>query len=222
MGKNIFDNGYKGLSIKKIALIFLLLPFSIFAQNQKEVLPSSLKECNILLDELFKTDEKLKIKNSIDPGIMSEYHMGIGLYIRNNWIRHGNPLLVEQINYRPWKVGIDDIGSVILLNYWYYLHNQNYNWDKVLANSEKYYASYKEPADFPAKVKLRKQNSMYVMDIQEYSEMIQVYKEIDSENYYLYSHTFGWIKLNSEEFKIFDEAKNKLDYFKDDRSPKAH
>jgi hypothetical protein len=200
---------------KVIFIICLIFPISCTSLLINKAKPANLQECYIKLDKMFSAEEKDIIMKSNDSGMMIKYHMSIGMFIRNNWIRNGNYTLEKQINYKPWKVGIDDIGGVILDGYWHYLHKQEYNWDATLNSAERYYASYEEPAarEYPDNFDLKLQNNKPFLDGPDFTEVLHVYKDLKSNNYYVYSHTYGWIKLDDSQYQIFSKTRDRMRFF---------
>lgn len=90
-------------------------------------IPKNLEECFIQLDKILKPKDIETIKNLKSKDDMSNYHFGLGLWIRNNWGLWGGSRL--QIYFFNKGVNHPDNMSGIILEYYYeWLHNENENW----------------------------------------------------------------------------------------------
>lgn len=197
---------------RTLALLYILLiTFNGFSSTGKlKGSPASLKESYLLLDKVFSSSELKQIDESTTPEIMNQFHMGLGMSIRNVWIRHGDKALTEEINYKPWKIGIDDLSGVILDGYWHYRHQKEFDWSQQLDFAEKYYLSYDEPSEFPEGITLEKQSSKFVIMNKDYTEMAHIYIENITKKYYLFTHTLGWKIFTQDEFNDFKQSQNKF------------
>ncbi|MDR1564032.1 MAG: hypothetical protein LBS74_03655 [Oscillospiraceae bacterium] len=92
-------------------------------------IPATLEECYKALDKELKEEDKLKIKNSsVDD--LGDYHFGLGMWIRNNWIyptsnRIARVFLDAGIN-QP-----DTMSSMIIEGYHFYLNGLPYEIPKA-------------------------------------------------------------------------------------------
>jgi hypothetical protein len=120
------------MPIKKIikSILILLLSNNCTAQ---EIQPKNLDECNIHFDKTLSKKDIEHIKNLKEDDIIT-LHFGLGLFIRNNWIRgERNPELVKF--FSDLKVFEPDfISGVILENYWSYLNNKKFDLNKEIEN----------------------------------------------------------------------------------------
>ncbi|CAL2103710.1 conserved protein of unknown function [Tenacibaculum sp. 190130A14a] len=112
--------------MKRLIIIFLTL--TILSCNKQEKIPKELKFSFKYLDknwdpkeiEIFKNIHK---KDSTKP---RNYHFGIGMYLRNNLLRHHEQS--ENLTNFFDSIGIhhyDDMSSIILTSYRRYLNNQD-------------------------------------------------------------------------------------------------
>ena len=62
--------------------------------NVKKDKPKNLTECIQMLDKNLKTEDKDYIKTLTEEEFFMESHFTIGMGIRNEWIRCGNPELI--------------------------------------------------------------------------------------------------------------------------------
>lgn len=118
-----------------ILILFLLFSCSDTFYNY----PPDLQSCWQKLDKIF-TSEDLALITSEPESHMFKHHFGVGLTIRNFWIRKGDGKL-----YNYFKtLGIthpDDISSIILDTYWCYKNNKPIRLDERIANYTEYWDS---------------------------------------------------------------------------------
>jgi len=84
-------------------------------------IPKNLEECFIQLDKILKKIDKkemVELKNSFG---MYKYHLGIGMWIRNNWGLWGGSRL-EQYFKSNGVQHPDDMSGIILTHYYDWLH----------------------------------------------------------------------------------------------------
>lgn len=196
---------------RKVTILLFILTISINLIGQNAKLPKNLDECYAILDSIIPEVQKVEIRKSKNLDVMTSYHMSLGLYVRNNWIRHGSQLLIDQINYNHWKVGVDDLGGVILDGYWYHIHQLPYSWAESLESASKYYESYgtPDPLSNPEKKSLKKSNVTLMYEKGKYTEVIHVYKILNENNYYLYIKSKGWCKISENQFQSIKNYSNR-------------
>lgn len=114
------------MTIRYLSILFITL--SLFSCNAQEDIPKELKFSFEYLNnnwdskeiEIFKNITK---KDTITP---INYHFGIGMYLRNNLLRHNEKS--EEITKFFNSLGIhhfDDMSSIILTSYHRYLNGEN-------------------------------------------------------------------------------------------------
>ena len=84
----------------------------------------NLTECIQMLDKNLKTEDKDYIKTLTEDEFFMESHFTLGMGIRNEWIRSGNPELVTFFLDQGVKHP-DDMSAMILTSYYRYLTNSN-------------------------------------------------------------------------------------------------
>ena len=92
--------------------------------NVKKDKPKNLTECIQMLDKTLKTEDKDYIKPLTAAEFFMESHFTIGMGIRNEWIRSGNPELVTFFLDQGIKHP-DDMSATILTSYYRHLTNSN-------------------------------------------------------------------------------------------------
>lgn len=85
-------------------------------------IPQSLKECFHFLDKLLSVEQISTIQNLDSYNEMINYHMDLGMYIRNNWIYcENNEKLLEDLGYPKGMMYMADfVSGEILDYYWFY------------------------------------------------------------------------------------------------------
>ena len=92
--------------------------------NVKKDKPKNLTECIQMLDKNLKKEDKEYIKTLTEDEFFMESHFTIGMGIRNEWIRSGNPELVTFFLDQGVKHP-DDMSATILTSYYRHLTNSN-------------------------------------------------------------------------------------------------
>ena len=108
--------------MRKIIIIFVLITsFIAFGQikniDMKKDKPKNLTECIQMLDKNLKKEDKDYIKTLTEDEFFMESHFTIGMGIRNEWIRGGNPELVKFFLEKGVKHP-DDMSAMILTSYY--------------------------------------------------------------------------------------------------------
>ena len=120
----MFNNYMKYL----VTFCMFVISFVAFGQikntDMKKEKPKNLTECLQMLDKNLKTEDKDYIKTLTEDEFFMESHFTIGMGIRNEWIRSGNPELVKFFLDQGVKHP-DDMSAMILTSYYRYLTNSN-------------------------------------------------------------------------------------------------
>ena len=85
--------------------------------DMKKEKPKNLTECIQMLDKNLKKEDKEYIKTLTEDEFFMESHFTIGMGIRNEWIRGGNPELVKFFLEKGVKHP-DDMSAMILTSYY--------------------------------------------------------------------------------------------------------
>ena len=112
----MFNNYMKYL----VTFCMFVISFIAFGQikntDMKKEKPKNLTECIQMLDKNLKTEDKDYIKMLTEDEVFMESHFTIGMGIRNEWIRSGNPELVTFFLDQGVKHP-DDMSAMILTSY---------------------------------------------------------------------------------------------------------
>jgi hypothetical protein len=114
--------------MRKIIIFVLITSFIAFGQIKssymKKEKPKNLTECIQMLDKNLKKQDKEYIKTLTEDEFFMKSHFTLGMGIRNEWIRRGNPELVKFFLDQGVKHP-DDMSAMILTSYYRYLTNSN-------------------------------------------------------------------------------------------------
>jgi hypothetical protein len=104
-------------------------------ENQSETIngvyiPMNIEACFLELIKILKKDD-IKILKELETKdeCSWRYHMGLGLYLRNNWGLWADSRLQKYFRER-FCFHADDISSMILCFYWEWLNGIDDNWKK--------------------------------------------------------------------------------------------
>ena len=114
------------MTIRYLSILFLTL--SLFSCNAQEDIPKELKFSFEYLNKNWDSKEIEIFKNITEKDTTTprNYHFGIGMYLRNNLLRHNKKS--EEITKFFNSLGIhhfDDMSSIILTSYHRYLNGEN-------------------------------------------------------------------------------------------------
>ncbi|MFD2823944.1 DUF6794 domain-containing protein [Lacinutrix iliipiscaria] len=139
--------------------ILILLILSIQSCNKREEIPKELIYSFEYLNENWDSKEIENFKNySENDTTPRNYHFGIGMYLRNNLLRHHEQS--ENLNDFFNSIGIyhyDDMSSIILTSYQRYLNNQNIELESQVNRFKDYW----EPIFECAEIQLKKGLEIY-------------------------------------------------------------
>lgn len=102
--------------------------------NLKKTTPKTFEECFKSLDELLNDEQKNTIRNTPVEEFRAEQHLGLGLFIRNQWLYPEESKLKEYFKnlykellrdkddyYLYLCLQQDDLSGAILFSYWHHL-----------------------------------------------------------------------------------------------------
>ena len=111
-----------------VTFCMCFISFVAFGQikntDMKKEKPKNLTECIQMLDKTLKKEDKEYIKTLTEDEFFMESHFTIGMGIRNEWIRNGNPELVTFFLDQGVE-HLDDMSAMILTSYYRHLTNSN-------------------------------------------------------------------------------------------------
>lgn len=124
--------------MKNQIYLLITLFFSLISCSQN--VPASLDESINYFEKNWTDSAKSSFKNKPENDAVTELHTTVGMWIRNNWVRHGNDLLIKQFD----EIGIhhpDDISSIILTS----LHRKLNHKDLDVEKQAQSYIDYWKP-----------------------------------------------------------------------------
>jgi hypothetical protein len=169
--------------------------------------PKNIEECFEELDKMFSDSLKNEIISMSEDEFSSSSHFGIGMWIRNYWVRNDD----NTLKYYFYNIGInhpDDMSGIILDSYHRYLTKQKIDLDSQI----KYYHDYWT-------VNILPNDSTFPIDAKNYSfdtKFIYTPKSRDhgvihvgiskkSDSIWLYDYYFGWKKVPSAILKSLND-----------------
>lgn len=96
---------------------FLVLLSFVAVALAYEPIPNTLEEAYRSLDASLKQADRLEFMQRPEREAVLEAHFGVGLYIRNQWLRSGKSALVKVLHEKGAQ-SFDDMSSMILHSYW--------------------------------------------------------------------------------------------------------
>ena len=132
----MFNNYMKYL----VTFCMFVISFVAFGQikntHMKKENPKNLTECLQMLDKNLKTEDKDYIKTLTEDEFFMESHFTIGMGIRNEWIRSGNPELVTFFLDQGIKHP-DDMSAMILTSYYRHILGKEIDFEGQIAEYKK-------------------------------------------------------------------------------------
>ena len=123
-----------------ITFCMCIISFVAFGQKEKTDMkkekPKNLTECIQMLDKNLKTEDKDYIKTLTEDEFFMESHFTIGMGIRNEWIRSGNPELVTFFLEKGVKHP-DDMSAMILTSYYRHLLGKEIDFEGQISAHKK-------------------------------------------------------------------------------------
>ena len=123
-----------------ITFCMCAISFAAFGQIKnncmKKEKPKNLTECIQMLDKNLKKEDKEYIKTLTEDEFFMESHFTIGMGIRNEWIRSGNPELVKFFLDQGVKHP-DDMSAMILTSYYRYLLGKEIDFEGQISAHKK-------------------------------------------------------------------------------------
>jgi hypothetical protein len=163
--------------------------------------PISLTDCFKELDKILPDSTRNKIKSKSEENFSSDAHFGLGLWIRNYWIRKDNKLLRDYFN----KLGIfhpDDMSGIILDSYHRYLNKKEIKLEEQI----KSYKEYWEVTLLPDKSTYPKDAKFFLFNLSyNYSPKnfkygcVHVGSSPKSKIFWLFDYRLGWTKASKED-----------------------
>src|SRR5688500_3746504 len=132
-------------SLMLICLLMVSCSASL-SRHTNAYIPADLVDAHRELGRMLSTKELDDIKSMTTRDKMSEYHMSLGLGLRNQWgLWRGSRLgrYFDQLGvHHP-----DDMSGIILESFWCKLHEQPFQLDERVHACQAYWRSMEKPKD---------------------------------------------------------------------------
>ena len=106
----------RGLCVVVAGCLFL-------AASHKVSAPNTLDEAFAALDALLSPADRHSFMHKSEGQATLDAHFSLGMYIRNEWFRHGGSTLPGEL-YAAGARSLDDMSSMVLTSYWRHLNGK--------------------------------------------------------------------------------------------------
>jgi hypothetical protein len=168
-----------------VIAIAILSNCSPWIFGNKQFIPKDLSESFLVLDTVLSNDIINQIRSS-DEDSLYRFHMGIGLWIRNNWGLWDNSRLAKWFKsngvFHP-----DDMSDIILVSYHRYLNHEALNLSQQVATYQDFWDSYillNHPMCNLCKSPLFLCTSGTSLDLYHINDTLDVYYCLEGHNWY--------------------------------------
>jgi len=118
----VIANNIKHRNIAVIVTAALILSFPSWGADQPKT-PDTLEEAYQALNALLRKEDIDEIRSGTEDDAVFKTHFGLGMWIRNNWFRHGNGLLFKVISDKGFRT-FDSMSSALMMAYWCHLNGK--------------------------------------------------------------------------------------------------
>ena len=138
-----------------LIFIFIFSQGYVFSQKSypEKYAPKNIIDAINYMDYKWTNDEKEKFKNKNEQDATLELHFSYGMWLRNTWLRHGNPKLAAYF-YKKKVFAMDDMSSIILKAFHRKLKHKRLDLNKIFKqykvkwrNGKPYRKIYKDSID---------------------------------------------------------------------------
>lgn len=173
-------------------------------------IPRNLEECFTQLDSMLRTKDREDMRTSGDTSLIA-YHMGLGMYLRNNWCLWAGSRLSEYFHamhvYHP-----DDMSGLILTGYYHHLNGLAYDVDSKVRRYQIYwrvngipYPRYRPRGTRRAEFNRSKQ---YDFDGPDKVGVVHFQTNSKTAKSWIYDCHFGWKRLTEEQLTELEGSEN--------------
>lgn len=141
MPDGIFRLQIKNLNLYNLPkLIFILFLISCSEDN----IPPELNQSFNFIEEHWTKEQQDAFKNnSEERALLMEYKVGMGLYLRNNWIRNNeHSSKITAYFFTNDVHHLEDMSAIILVSYHRYLNHQPLEIEKQFSDAVDYQENY--------------------------------------------------------------------------------
>lgn len=138
----------------------------------KNKIPQTLEECLYFLDHFISEKDKNKLKNLSENEFLQETHLGLGMNIRNEWLRAKNSPLTAYFLQKGVR-HLDDMSFLILTIFHRKISNQPFDLEEIIAE-----ISAENPTENLFSIKQRLSTLPTILPIKEEVAVIQSLEKI--------------------------------------------
>ena len=198
---------------KKIILIilssFILTSCSVLLDSYKSeidgvYIPKNLEDAISEVNGFYSDSLKTEVKKLTEDEFIVQYHMGTGLYMRNNWGLWGGSRLSRYFKRKGIKHP-DDMSGIVLTSFHRNLNGKNIDFKSQIAETKAYW---KESKKIGKLVELPK-SSKHPADNLEFgysmgyrnntkNSVIHIQTNSKTDSLYIYDYLYGWKKIHSK------------------------
>lgn len=182
------------------------------SSSDKGFIPKDLEECFTQIDRILPDSIKQARLTQTEDQFSSRMHMGLGLWIRNNWGLWKGSRLSKYFNEK----GInhpDDMSGIILDSYYRKKAGKEIKLEEQIIFYQNYWKVVKKPTKekFPKGVSGLESNSgMYYDSRRNGKGFVHVGTSAKRDDIWIYDYHFGWAKVSeADKKKIEQSVKNR-------------
>lgn len=174
-------------------------------------IPKNLNDAISELNKNFSDSLKIEIRKMSEDEFSGRFHMGSGLWMRNNWGLWGGSRLSVYFN----KLGIyhpDDMSGIILDSFYRTLTNKPIELDKQTEYYQLYWLVVKqpEPKMYPKGVtSLEFHTGIYYDRPDQKPAMVHVQTNSGNNLIWLYDYYFGWKQVDKSQIGVLKKDQGK-------------
>jgi len=201
------------LTLTFVFFSFLVLNGQSVSKKEMEYKPINLEDAVFQLTKILHDTTQQKNFSMTEDEFLSGSHFGLGMWIRNNWIRGGDGKLANDFNSK----GIfhsDNISGIILTCYYRQLHNQDWELDKQIKLYKDHWELIDEREKRKKEIALKNYNEFNIND--SITILMKVHTDEAGRNAVIIESENDWVFNNDTDLEILGIVKGK--YFINDSS----
>ena len=196
-----------------VFLSFLVLNGQSVSKKEMEYKPINLEEAVLQLTKILHDTTQQKVLSMTESEFLAGSHFGLGMWIRNNWIRGGGQLANDFNSKEIFHS--DNMSSIILTCYYRQLHNQDWGLDKQIKSYKDHWELIYEHEKRKKEIALKNYDKFNVGDT--ITILMNVYTdEIGGRNATIIESENDWVFNADTDLEILGIVKEK--YFINDAS----
>jgi len=173
-------------------------------------IPKDINECIVHFEKRWSDSLKLVVKKKQESKFVSDAHLAVGMWMRNNWWLWKGSRLSNYFN----DLGVnhpDDMSSIILTCYHRYLNGKQFNIKAQVDRFKNYWRVVTPPSleYFPEQAKnYRILDKSLFKNKMKMTDCIQIATNPSTDTIWLYNYHKGWVQSNWNEYYKLIKKKN--------------